>query len=377
MNSPEINLEKPMADRILFWTVLVLLGMGVAAVYSASATWAAQRGAEEFYLFRHLIRVILGVGLIFFLSKVDYHLYEKYSKTVMIIAVASLLILLITGGIGNLKGANRWLGIGPISFQPSELAKWALILHLSVLLVKKHEVINDIQKGLIPLFIWIGGTVLLIAVQPNFSTAAIIMLISIIMLFLAGLDLKYIFISAGALIPLAVIYIVSSPYRLKRLQLFLSGSESGSNYQLTQSIIALGNGGMFGVGIGQSKQRDFFLPEPFNDFIMPIIGEEYGFVGLVFLLGLFGLLLLRGVRTIRRAPDALGVYLSSGIVVAIIIYALINAGVTCGLLPTTGLPMPFISYGGTSILFTCAAIGVLLNISKQGKDDTETSEVKS
>lgn len=366
MNST-VNTEitNTQSDKMLFWSVLILMGFGIAAVYSASSAWAAQRGGSEFYLLRHLVKVLVGVGLIIGLSKVDYHLYAKYSKIGVMIAVASLILLLITGGIGELKGANRWLGIGPFSFQPSELAKWTLIVHIAFLMSKNSEKMYDLKEGLIPCLIWIGSVVLLIALQPNFSTAAVISTISIIMLFVGGANLKYLYTAAAILIPLAVIYVATSPYRLKRILSFIDGDSA--NYQLSQSLVALGNGGLLGVGPGQSKQRDFFLPEPFNDFILPIIGEEYGYIGILIILALFIFILVRGVSIVKRAPDLFGTYLATGIVISIVFYAFTNAAVTCGLFPTTGLPMPFISYGGTSILFTSASIGILLNISKQSE----------
>ncbi|MCA0444858.1 MAG: putative lipid II flippase FtsW [Bacteroidetes bacterium] len=364
----EIIQPRQQADKMLFWAVLGLLGFGILAVYSASASMAAAKEhSTEFYVFRHIFKVIAGVVTIWVLSKVDYHLYAKYSKPLMVVAILALFLLLITGGSGEKKGAARWFEIGPVSFQPSELAKWTLILHLSVLMSRKAEWMDDFKKGLLPSLVWIGATVFLIALQPNFSTAAVISAISLFMLFIARANLKFLIPIALAIIPLAGLYVLISPYRLKRITMFLSGHET-VNYQLAQSIIALGNGGFFGAGIGQSKQRDFFLPEPFNDFILPIIGEEYGFIGVTFLLAVFVFIMYRGIKIIKRAPDLMGMYLASGIVITIIFYAFVNAAVTCGLFPTTGLPMPFISYGGTSILFTCAAVGILLNISKQGID---------
>ncbi len=366
----EITL-KPQADKYLFWTVLILMGFGIAAVYSASSAWGAQRGGAEFYLLRHLAKILVGIFLIIFLSKIDYHLYAKYSKIALMVALGSLIILLLTGGIGELKGANRWLGVGPISFQPSELAKWTLIVHLALLMEKKTDQMHDFKLGVMPCLIWIGAVVGLIALQPNFSTAAIISLISFLMLYVGRANLKYMIIAGLGLIPVAITYVVMSPYRLKRITSFLDGDTM--SYQLSQSLVALGNGGLFGVGPGQSKQRDFFLPEPFNDFILPIIGEEYGYIGVLVIFSLFLFILIRGISIIKKAPDLFGMYLAAGIVISVVFYAFTNAAVTCGVFPTTGLPMPFISYGGTSILFTSASIGILLNISKQGNQITEVS----
>lgn len=361
MNQAAVTPQR--ADMVLFLIVVALLGFGTLAVYSASSSMAfVQADSTEYYLFRHLMKVVAGIALIFFLSKIDYHIILQYSKPLILTAVIILLITLIAGG--EKKGATRWLELGPISFQPSELAKWALILHLATLLPRKAEVINDFGKGILPILTWAGPLILLIAIQPNFSTAMVLVMITVSMMILANLKIKYLLTLAAVVIPAGILYVIMSPYRLNRIQMFLSGHED-SNYQLAQALIALGNGGLFGVGIGESKQRDFFLPEPFNDFILPIIGEEYGFIGVIVLLAAFWYLLVRGIRITKRAPDPQGFYLAAGIVITITLYAIINTGVTCGLFPTTGLPMPFISYGGTSILFSCAAVGILLNISKQ------------
>jgi cell division protein FtsW len=230
---------------------------------------------------------------------------------------------------------------------------------------EKKERIRDLKIGFLPMAIWIALVTGLILLQPNFSTAMMLFLFSLIMLFVGGAKFKHIILSVSALVPLLAIYVFSAEYRIRRVMAFFSGDHASSNYQLLQGIIGFGNGGLFGVGPGVSKQRDFFLPESYGDFVFSIVGEEYGYVGTVLLLCLFLIILLRGLKIAKLAQDDLGKYLAIGITSSVTLYALVNAAVTLGLLPTTGLPMPFVSYGGSSMLFTACAIGVLLNISGQ------------
>ena len=221
-----------------------------------------------------------------------------------------------------------------------------------------------------PLMLWIGGVVLLVMLQPNFSTGAMIFVLGMVMVFVGGARLKHIAFSMSALIPAALVYMVSAEYRMRRILSFIGHGDSAAtptkaNYQLWQGIIGFGNGGLFGVGMGASKQRDLFLPESYGDFVFSIVGEEYGFIGTIIFMILFLTILLRGFKIAKNAPDDFGRYLAIGITSTIVIYALGNALVTLGLFPTTGLPMPFVSYGGSAIVFSSFAIGVLLNISSQ------------
>jgi len=351
-------------DIVTLVAVLSLMVIGIGVVYSASSTIAMEKyGQSEAYLLRHLIKVVASLVALFFIVKIDYHQYSNVSKAGLFIAVGFLFATLILGG--EVKGASRWLRLGGFGFQPSELAKFALILHLSVLMSEKKERIQDLKTGFLPMAIWIALVTGLILLQPNFSTAMMLFLFSLIMLFVGRAKLKHIVLSVSALVPLLAIYVFSAEYRIRRVMAFFSGDHASSNYQLLQGIIGFGNGGLFGVGPGVSKQRDFFLPESYGDFVFSIVGEEYGYVGTVLLLFLFLIIFLRGLKIAKFAHDDLGKYLAIGITSSVTLYALVNAAVTLGLLPTTGLPMPFVSYGGSSMLFTACAIGVLLNISAQ------------
>jgi cell division protein FtsW len=359
--------ERNHIDLATLIAVLVLMVLSLGVVYSASSTWALLKsGNSEKLLGSHALKVLLGFAAIFVFMQIDYRKYKKLTKPVLIGAVLLLFVTLVLGG--EVKGATRWLRFGGFGLQPSEFAKYALIFHLCVLLSEKRDRIKDLKTGFVPVMIWIGSVTLLVLRQPNFSSGAMIFAISLIMLFVGRARLSHIGLTLAALVPPLIIYMMSADYRMRRILSFFSGTSDSAghaNYQLWQGIIGFGNGGIFGLGPGQSRQRELFLPESYGDFVFSIIGEEYGLIGTIFVLLLFLTILLRGMKIAKNARDDLGRYLAVGITVSIALYALINAGVTLGVLPTTGLPMPFVSYGGSAMLFTSVAVGVLLNISAQ------------
>lgn len=352
-------------DVTILIVILTLMVIGIGVVYSASSTIAELKfGQSDAFLQRHILKVLVSVFAIFFVMRIDYHEVRKVSKLLLLSAIGLLAVTLVLGG--EIKGATRWLHFGGFGFQPSEFAKFALIVHLCVLISEKGERLRDWKRGFLPMFIWIGLVTVLVLLQPNFSTGGMLFLLSILVLFLGGVRIGHLVFSLSALVPLLVVYMLSAEYRMKRIMAFLEGGDHGStNYQLFQGIIGFGNGGLFGVGPGVSKQRDFFLPESYGDFVFAIVGEEYGFLGTTFLLLLFLIFFLRGLKIAKMAPDDLGRNLALGVTCTITLYALVNAAVTLGLLPTTGIPMPFVSYGGSAMFFSSCAIGLLLNISSQ------------
>lgn len=355
-------------DWLIFLPVIALMVFSVAFVYSASAAIAASKfGSTENLFLKHLIRVCFGLVALIIFSKVDYHVWLKISKPLMIVSIILLIIVLFTGKVNQV---NRWIDLGPFSFQPSELAKFALVIHFATLLSKKQEVIKDFKEGYFPFLLWIAAVCYLIAMQPNFSTAVVIYLISLALVFIGNANVLHILLTLVSTGIMGFLYLTSSTtYRLNRMVAYFNGnSDSFSqnvNYQLNQALIALGNGGTFGVGPGMSKQSHLFLPESYGDFIFSIIGEEYGFVGAVIILGAFIMIFWRGMIVAKKAPDIYGYYLAVGILITFAVYVFVNAGVNSGILPTTGLPMPFISYGGTAVIFYATAAGILLNISAQ------------
>lgn len=335
--------------------------IGLAVVYSASSTWAWERYGESGRLLEsHAVKVLAGFLGIFVFMNIDYMRYKRFTKWALLACALALVVTLIFGG--ELKGAVRALTIGGFSMQPSEFAKYALVFHLAVLLSQKKEQLRDFKTGFLPLMIWIGLVTLLVLLQPNFSNGAMIAAVSMLLVFIGGTRLSHLAWTVGALVPPLALYLFSAQYRIERIRSFFGG-DGEINYQLKQGILAFGSGGIFGVGPGQSRQRDFFLPESYGDFVFSIIGEEYGLIGTIVVLLLFLLIALRGMKVAKYALDDFGRFLAMGITACITMYALVNAGVTLGLLPTTGLPMPFVSYGGSAMLVSSIAIGVLLNIS--------------
>jgi cell division protein FtsW len=350
------------------------MGMSVLVVYSASVSWALERRlASEQLLNLHILKVAIAFMVMFVAMNVDYHKYRNITKIILLLTIGLLVLTVLVGFFA--KGASRWLRYGGYSLQTSELAKYALTFHLSSMIVKKEQLVRDLERGYLPMLAWILVVVGFVMIQPNFSTGAMIILISFVLIYIGGVRLKHILLTATAMIPIIVGYMLSAQYRLARAIAFFNNipallSINGSviqpqNHQLWQSIIGFGNGGLLGVGIGNSKQRDLFLPESFGDFIFSIVGEEYGLLGTTVFMLLFLMILIRGFKIARYAEDEYGRILAIGITLSIAIYALVNAGVTLGILPTTGLPMPFVSYGGTAVIISGYAIGVLLNISRQ------------
>jgi len=363
------KVQKNHIDLITLIAALFLMVMSVGIVYSASSTYALQRWGESGKLLgSHAAKVTAGFLVMFVAMQVDYHWLKKISKPALITVVVMLIATRLTGG--EVNGAARWLRIGGFGVQPSEFARLALITHLALLMSLRGERVRDFKTGYVPLMIWVVVVTVLVLVQPGFSTGSMIFVVSILMLFLGGTRLSHLGLTLGGLIPALLIYMVSAEYRIHRVLDFIHGvfDESGVtriNHQVFQGLIGFANGGVLGLGPGNSRQRDLFLPEPYGDFVYPIIGEEYGLLGAVAVLTVFMVILLRGMKIANHARDDFGRYLALGITSSIALYAIVNAGVTLGILPTTGLPMPFISYGGSSMLVSSMMVGMLLNISAQ------------
>lgn len=363
------------ADKLVVWTVLVLAALGVVAVYSAISFLAETKGGgdAERFLIRHVVRMGLALLAVGIFSLIDYRWLARLSKLLLL---GSLLLLAATQVSGiMLGGATRWLEIGGISFQPSDLAKVALILHLGVLLARKQGYIREFERGFMPLLIWSVPALALIGME-DLSTALVLGAAVGAMCFVGrvrGLHITGV-VAIGLIA--ATLFLMASPPRAARVESWIGVkifphteeaavfSAQAEGYQARQARIAIAMGGLTGVGPGKSVQRDF-LPAPYNDFIFAIIAEEYGLIGAGLLLMGFVLLLFRGLlRIARQATDPLGLFLAVGFTTALVLYGFVNAGVASGLLPVTGLPMPFVSYGGTSLLATGVMVGILLNISR-------------
>ena len=359
-------------NHIDIWLLIIVLGLMVTSlgvVYSASAEWSFKRfDTQSHYLDLHAIKILLSIVALFVGLSIPYSLYKKFSKPVLIVAVLFLAITFVLGG--ETKGAVRWLRFGGLGFQPSEFAKFALLFHISLLMATKGENLKEFKRGFLPIVIWIGTVTGLVLAQPNLSTGMMLFALTMILLFVGHVKMMHLFgmmfvaICLFAIYVLFMAYVLKRPYQLERIMHFVHGTPNGQhNYQLWQGIIGFGNGGLFGVGPGESRQRDLFLPESYNDFVYSIVGEEYGLFGTLVILGAFLFVMLRGFRIAKNAKDDYARFLAIGISSTITLYALVNASVALGLLPTTGLPMPFVSYGGSSLMLSAFSIGVLLNIS--------------
>ncbi|MFQ3597446.1 MAG: putative peptidoglycan glycosyltransferase FtsW [Chloroherpetonaceae bacterium] len=369
-----------LAGKLLLLLVVLLMCVGVLVVYSSGAGWGAKKfHNEEYFLWRQLAFVVLGLGIIFTVGAIDYKLFKKFSKAILVVSAALLAMLLVMKAAGAIEGAARWIGYGRFKFQASDLAKYALIMHLATMITEKKAYIKDLYRTYYPMITVILGIVGLVALEPNFSTAVVIASICFVMLFLGGVDIKHLAFTALAFVPVAAAFAIAAPYRVARLLTFVGEGSDKASYQIEQALIGLGNGGVFGLGPGASKQRELFLPASYNDFIFAVLGEEYGFIGATLIILLFVGVIICGVMIARNAIDDYGKYLAYGVTVAIGVYALVNAAVACHLVPTTGLPMPFVSYGGSAALFNAFGVGLLISISREKKrqEKKKATEVKS
>ncbi|MFN3427653.1 MAG: FtsW/RodA/SpoVE family cell cycle protein [Candidatus Thermochlorobacter sp.] len=364
---PEKTFES-LAGKLLLLLVVILMCIGILAVYSSGAGWAVTKfDNDAYFLWRQAAYALLGLLVIFIVGGMDYKLLKKWSKTILIISLVLLAMLLVLKSLGVIHGAARWIGYGRFKFQASDLAKYALIIHLATMLAEKQRYIKDLERAYYPMLTVIIAVGSLVALEPNFSTASVLVVIGFTMLFIGGASLKHLVLTLVPVSALAAIFAVSASYRMERLMSFMGIGSQKASYQVEQALIGLGNGGLTGLGIGASKQRELFLPASYNDFIFAIFGEEYGFIGALVLLLLFGGIIVCGVLIAQSALDDFGKFLAYGITVAIGLYAFINAGVACHLLPTTGLPMPFVSFGGSAMLFNAFGVGVLISISRERK----------
>lgn len=355
------------------WMIIATLGIlaiGVVMVYSASAVAAFHDyGDAYYYVKRQLIFAVLGIVSMLFMMNVEYTFWRKWAVPLLLICFGMLLIVLIPG-IGVVRGGARsWLGIGSFGIQPSEFMKLAMILFLAKLLAEKHNQITQFTRGLLPPLGIMGMAFGLIMLQPDLGTGAVMIGASLLVIYVAGAKLTHL----GGLALVGVFgfvgLIAAAPYRLQRITAFLDPWQDplGAGYQSIQSLYAIGPGGLVGLGLGMSRQKYNYLPEPQTDFIFSILAEELGFIGGALLILLFLLLIWRGMRTAMMLSDPFGSFLATGIVGIIAVQVLINIGVVIGLLPVTGVTLPLVSYGGSSLTLLLTALGLLLNLSRYSR----------
>ena len=359
-------------DRPLLFAVLMLLVTGVVIVYSSSSVIALTTYDDSAYFMkRQIVWALVGLALMAIAMRVDHRLLSD-QRIVIALLVISLLLLALTlvPGIGKMiNGSRRWLRYGMFSFQPSELAKFALVVYMSYYIAKKGERIRDLMNGLVPAYVVCGMFLLVTALQPDFGATMTIAGVACILLFAGGASLLHLGGTALAALPVVYVAVVHSAYRQRRIFSFLDpwADPQGAGHQIIQSFLAFGSGGIFGRGLGEGRQKLLFLPERHSDFIYAVIGEELGLIGAMAVLVLFLIILWRGVRIALASSDPFSRSLALGITLLICVQGMVNMAVVTGLLPTKGIALPFLSYGGSSLVITMAAMGVLLNISKEAQ----------
>lgn len=350
--------------KILFAAVYLLVSLGVVMTYSASAIYAEQVFKDPaYFLKRHVLYVLLGTTLLFFITGLDPYLWREHAREVLVSSLFLLGLVLVPFFGHEAGGARRWIRLGPLNFQPAEIAKVAICLYLSDYLSRR---IKGIQRGefsvLLPPLLILGLTCGLILLEPDLGSSLFIFLVSAILFFLAGIRLRYVLLASLAFVPAFYFLVVRTPYRLSRVTAYLNpwSDPQGSGFQVIQSLLAFGLGGVRGVGLGESTQKLFYLPQSYNDFIFSIIGEELGLVGSLSVLFLYGTIFFTGLKIAGRARGSYERLFIISLVLLVVLQALINMLVATGLIPTKGLPLPFVSYGGSSLVFNLAAVGLLL-----------------
>ena len=356
------------ADKTLPVIVALLLMMGLVTLFSATYYNAQDGGDALSEVKKQLFGMAIGFVAMLFTSRIPYWFWGRHRVALAGLALSAvLLILVIIPGVGvYVNGSRRWLRLGPLSFQPSEFAKYALVLFVSLALAARGKRVRRFFDGILPVLAAPAVAFLLILEQPNLSTAGSILIVSVILVMLAGAKWRHMLLLGGGGLAVGAYYAWSAPYRRARLLSFTDpfAKMSDEGYQLAQSLIAFGSGGLFGMGLGRGRQKYAYLPYPESDFIFAIVGEDFGLLGCVAVILLFIAFLFAGMRIALTCPERFGCLLAAGITSMITVQAFINMGVVIGILPTTGLPLPFFSAGGTSLSITMAAVGVLLSISR-------------
>ncbi len=358
-SAPRMGRPEPM-DPWLFFAAVALSALGLVMVYSAGA-WLGHEltGDWEYFLHRQAAFLVAGVALMLLLSRIDYRMLRRFAPHLMIGAIGLLLVVLVVGQ--EINGARRWIRFGGVGLQPSELAKLALAVFLAATLARQGERVRTFKRGFLPVVAIASLTMLLVLLEKDLGTTILLGALTLIMLFSAGTRLSYVAAAVMLAAPLVWQQIVGVDYRRGRLEEFMSGD----GYQVHQALIAIGSGGPWGRGLGHGRQKLGFLPENHTDFILATVGEELGFVGIALVLGLVALLVWRGLVIARQANDRFGTYLATGLSALFGLQALVNMAVVLELIPAKGITLPFLSYGGSSLLASLASVGVLLSISRR------------
>ena len=360
--------SRPMDRTVLVVTYLLTL-IGLIIMFSASGVMAETRyGDSTFFLKRQSLSLLMGLMVLHWVAQRDYTMWGTLAPYGLALTVVLLILVLIPFLGTQVNGARRWLRIAGFSVQPGEIAKLSVVLYLASFVVRKEQELVFFSRGVLAPMAVVGTFAGLLLLEPDMGTAVVLTLLLFGLLFLGGARIPHLFVLGVLLLAAAYALIMQSDYRRRRMLNFLDPWQdpTDAGFQLTQSFVALGNGGLFGVGLGEGRQKLFFLPEAHADFVLALVGEELGFLGTGLLIGLFAVLIVKGFKIAGRAPDAFGRHLAGGVTLLVGIQVLINMSVVSGLLPTKGLTLPFVSYGGSSLIVSLAAIGILLSISRAG-----------
>jgi cell division protein FtsW len=369
--------RKLKSDKVLFIATILLVALSVVMVYSASAPMALDRyGRASFFLMKQAMWALLGIALLHVVMRIDYRLYREpvFIWTCLGFVAIALIAVFMRPPV---NGARRWLGIGGIGMQPSELAKLGAIFFIAALLERRMQRIDEVGYALLPIAVVVFGLVALILPEPDFGTSMSLLLIAAVMVFSAGLSYRYIVGALLCALPAVYILVMGSAYRRRRTLAFLNPWDDplGDGFQIIQSLIAIGTGGIWGKGLMNGVQKLFYLPEPHTDFIFSVIAEELGLVGATLVILCFCVLTWRGIRIALRAPDGFGAYLALGLTTMVAVQAFVNISVVLGLMPTKGIPLPFISNGGSSLLINLIGMGILLNVSQHATTGENVAQV--
>jgi cell division protein FtsW len=358
--------HKKSYDFALLFLTFALIGIGLVMLYSSSSIIAQERfGDSMYFVKRQIVFALIGIVVLIVSKNLPYVVYSRLVYVILGVTLLSLVIVLLPHVGHRVGGARRWLRFGPVSIQPAEFAKLALIIYISYSAAKKKERLRELSVGYVPHLVVSAVFIGLVLMQPDLGTAITFAVLTFVLLFVAGVRLRYLLVTGVAVAPFLALAIVQKGYRWERFLAFLNPwrDPSDTSFQLLHSLLALGSGGLLGVGLGSGQQKLFYLPEPHTDFILAVIGEETGIIGVSIVLFLYALLIYKGVKIALRAPERFGTYLAFGLTLIVGLQAFINCAVVMGLLPTKGLPLPFISYGGSSLLTNLLAMGILMNIS--------------
>ncbi len=353
-------------DRVLFTATLLLICASVVMVYSASALVALERYQQsDLFVTKQVMWVVMGLAILAVAMRVDYRTYRNDTFVWALIGLVAVTLVAVLFS-SPVNGTRRWFGVGGLGIQPSEFAKVVCELFTALVLERRMHRIDELSYSLLPIGVVVGAMVILILLQPDFGTAITLLTIIAIMIFAAGLHYRYLFGALLVMVPAIYLVLVSAPYRRRRLLAFWDpwADPLGDGFQIIQSLIAVGTGGIFGRGLMEGVQKLFYLPEPHTDFIFAVIGEELGLIGATATLACFCLIAWRGVRITIRAPDSFGSFVALGLTTMIVVQAFVNMSVVLGLMPTKGIPLPFVSAGGSSLVISLLGMGVLLNISQ-------------